>query len=156
MSTPRSRRDEDVRIAANQERVQAATAIQTIFGEKTAWVTPEILAIGADKVKAFETASPELAHRFGFFLDNTLRAAPHTLGVEAEGVLASAGNVLQQPDSIYSVLANGEVPFPSIRLSDGTDVKLLDQSAYAKYRTSPNRADRKKVFDAFWGDLEEI
>jgi oligoendopeptidase F len=27
----------------------------------------------------------------------------------------------------------------------------LDQSAYEKYRQSPNRADRKLVFDSFWG-----
>ncbi|HEV2561704.1 MAG TPA: M3 family oligoendopeptidase [Rhizomicrobium sp.] len=143
--------DEDVNIAPNQERQQAASALQTIYSEKTAWLTPEILSIGEDKVKAFELASPELAHRFGFFLDNTLRAAPHTLGVEAEGVLASAGNVLQQPNAVYSVFANGEVPFPAIRLADGTKVDRLDSQAYAKWRTSPNRADRKKVFDAFWG-----
>ena len=144
--------DEDVNIAANQEREQAASAIQTIFSEKTAWLTPEILAIGADKVKAFEAASPELAQRFGFFLDNTLRAAPHTLGVEAEGVLASAGNVLQQPDShLQRASPMAKCPSPPSALSDGTKMDRLDQPAYAKWRTSPDRADRKKVFDAFWG-----
>ena len=141
--------DEDVRVAANQERQQSATALNTELNEKTAWVTPEILAIGADKVHAFEKQSPELAKRFDFYLDNTLRAKPHTLGLEAEGVIASTGNVLNQPNNVYSVLANGEVPFPTVTLSDGTKVRL-DQSAYAKYRISPNRADRKKVFDAFW------
>src|ERR1700731_1808146 len=67
--------DEDVRIAANQERQQAATALQTLIAEREAWVTPEIIAIGAGRVKAFESESPELAHRFGFFLDNALRSA---------------------------------------------------------------------------------
>ena len=143
--------DEDVNNAPNQEREQAASNIQTILSENTAWLTPEILSIGEDKVKAFELASPELKQRFGFFLEDTLRAAPHTLGVEAEGVLASAGNVLNQPDSIYTVLANGEVPFPAIRLSDGTKIDRLDSQAYGKWRTSPDRGDRKKVFDAFWG-----
>jgi oligoendopeptidase F len=143
--------DEDVNNAPNQEREQAASNIQTILSENTAWVTPEILAIGEDKVKAFELASPELQSRFGFFLENTLRAAPHTLGVEAEGVMASAGNVLAQPDAIYTVLANGEVPFPEIRLSDGTKIDRLDSQAYGKWRTAPDRGDRKKVFDAFWG-----
>ena len=40
--------DEDVRIAANQERQQLAAALATQFSEKTAWVTPELIA----KVKA--------------------------------------------------------------------------------------------------------
>ncbi|HEY8696454.1 MAG TPA: M3 family oligoendopeptidase [Rhizomicrobium sp.] len=141
--------DEDVRIAENQERQQSALALNTTLNEKTAWLTPEILSIGSDKVKQFEKDSPELARRFTFQLDNTLRAAPHTLGLEAEGVMASAGTVLNQPNNIYSVLSNGEVPFPTVTLSDGTKARL-DQSAYAKYRQAPNRADRRKVFDAFW------
>ncbi len=142
--------DEDVRIAVNQERQQLAATLATALSEKTAWATPEILKIGAAKVMKFEKDSPELAHRFGFLLDNTLRAAPHTLSAESEGVLASAGDVLSQPDAIYSVLANGEVAFPTVTLSDGTKV-TIGQGTYAKYRQSPNRADRKLVFDAFWG-----
>jgi oligoendopeptidase F len=142
--------DEDVRIAANQERNQLAASLETQFNEKTAWVTPEILAIGPAKVKTFEKQEPELAHRFDFFLDNTLRQAPHTLSDQSEGVLAAAGDVLAQPDAIYSVLANGEAPFPKVTLSDGSSV-TIDQGSYAKYRQAENRADRKLVFDAFWG-----
>ncbi len=147
--------DEDVRIAANQERLQAANSLQTLMNEKEAWVAPEILAIGADKVKQFENESPELAHRFGFFLDNTLRAGPHTLGAEGENVIAATGDVLSQPDNIYSQLSNGELPFPSVTLSDGTKIARLDQAAYTKYRQSDVRADRKIVFDAFWGAFKK-
>lgn len=142
--------DEDVRIAANQERQQLAAALATQFSEKTAWVTPELIALGSKKVLAFEKQEPELARRFDFFLDNVLRGAPHTLSTESEGVLAATGDVFSQPNAIFSVLANGELPFPSVTLSDGTKV-TIDQGSYSKYRQSDNRADRKKVFDAFWG-----
>ncbi len=143
--------DEDVRISENQARKQLAQALATDLAEKTAWLNPAILAIGAEKVKAFEKQSPELQNIFGFFLEDTLRWASHTLSPQAESVMAAASNVLAQPDSIYSQLANGELPFPSVTLSDGTVIKDLDQSAYTQYRQLPNRADRKKVFDAFWG-----
>ncbi len=142
--------DEDVRIAVNQERNQLAASLFTQLGEKTSWLTPEILSIGADKVHDFEKQEPELARRFDFFLDDTLRNAPHTLSVETEGVMAAAGDILSQPDAIYSVLANAEAPFPTITLADGSKV-TIDQGSYSKYRQSENRADRKKVFDAFWG-----
>ena len=149
------KRDEDVNIAPNQERLQLAQALGATLGEKTSWLTPEILAVGAEKVKAFEAQAPDLKSRFGFALDNILRAAPHTLGAEAENVMASASNVLAQPDNIYSTLSNGEVPFPSLTLSDGTKIERLDQAAYSKYRQSPNREDRKKVFDAFWSTWQK-
>src|SRR6478672_9434720 len=141
--------DEDVRIAENQERQQAAQQLGTLIQEKAAWLTPEIIRIGKKKVLAFEAQSPELNRRFSFQLDNALRYAPHTLDVQAEGVMAATGDVLAQPNAIYSQLANGELPRPEVTLSDGTKVKL-DQAAYSKYRTATNRADRKKVFDAFW------
>jgi oligoendopeptidase F len=141
--------DEDVRVSENQERQSSANALGTVIGEKTAWLTPEIIAIGSKKVLAFEAKSPELKKRFAFFLDNALRYAPHTLSTESEGVMAAAGDVLGQPNAIYSQLANGELPRPSVTLSDGTKV-TLDQAAYTKYRTAANRDDRKKVFDAFW------
>lgn len=147
--------DENVKIAVNQERQQSAQALETLISAKTAWLAPEILTIGADKVRAFEKESPELTKRFGFFLDNTLRAAPHTLGVEAEGVLAEAGNVLNQPNAIYSQLANGELPFPEITLSNGEKVRL-DQAAYNKYRQSLDRNDRKHVFDAYWKTFHDF
>jgi oligoendopeptidase F len=47
--------DEDVRIAANQERQQLAASLGTLYNEKTSWVTPELLAVGADKVHKFES-----------------------------------------------------------------------------------------------------
>jgi len=149
------KRDEDVRVPENQERQQMAQALYAALGEKTSWLSPEILAVGADKVKSFEEQSAELKRRYGFTLDNILRAKPHTLGDEAENVMASAGNVLSQPDNIYSQLSNGEVPFPSLTLSDGTKIDRLDQAAYSKYRLAPNREDRKKVFDAFWGTWQK-
>jgi oligoendopeptidase F len=142
--------DEDVTISENQERLQLAQALGSSLGEKTAWLTPEVLGLGAEKVKAFEAEKPELKKRFGFWLDNILRNAPHVLSAEAEQVMAAAGNVLAQPDNIYSQLSNGELPFPAVTLGDGTKVEHLDQAEYSKYRQSENRADRKTVFDTFW------
>ncbi len=142
--------DEDLSFAKSQERRQQAGALYTILGEKTAWLAPEILALGEAKIRAFERENAALVDRHGFFLDNTLRAASHTLGHEAESVLAAAGDVLQQPDSVYGQLANSELPFPTVTLSNGASVRL-DQSGYVQHRQSENRADRKLVFDTFWG-----
>jgi oligoendopeptidase F len=141
--------DEDLSNPRNEERKQQAGALNTLIGETTAWLAPEILSLGASQVQAFLHENRELAARHDFFLNNILRAAPHTLGLEAESVLASAGDVLQQPDSIYGQLANSDLAYPMVTLSDGMKVRL-DQSAYEKYRQSANRADRKLVFDSFW------
>jgi oligoendopeptidase F len=142
--------DEDVRVAPAQERRQQAQALRTRIDEKTAWVAPEIIAVGQAKVGAFLEHNAELRRRFDYFLKNTLRAAPHTLGPEAEGVLAGSGNLLSQPNNVYQELADAELPFPTIELSGGQKLRL-DQAAYTKHRSAASRSDRKAVFDAFWG-----
>lgn len=142
--------DEDLKNAPNQERRQQAGALMTIVNQNTAWVAPEILSVGAERVHAFQAEEPALVDRFSVFLDNTLRAAPHTLGLEGEMVIASAGDVLRQPNNIFDQIADSELPFPTVTLSDGTEVRL-DQTAYSRYRQMQNREDRKRVFDAFWG-----
>ena len=141
--------DQDVRVSANLERNQQARALITHLAESTSWVAPEILGVGATRVDAYVAESETLNHRFGHYLDNTLRSAPHTLGAEAENVLAATGNLLAQPDTVHSQLANAELPVPTVTFSDGTRVRLT-QPAFQKYRQSAVRADRKLVFDEYW------
>jgi oligoendopeptidase F len=146
--------DEDRRVAVNQERRQQIQSLGTRYDEATSWLVPELLAVGETRVRAFIAEQPQLRARFDHFLDDVLRAAPHTLGQEAEGVLAASGTVLAQPSSIYGQLADAELPFPKVTLADGT-VVTVDQAAYTRYRESANRADRKQVFDAFWNKWRE-
>ncbi len=142
--------DEDLRVAVNQERRQQAQDLATQIAAQTAWVAPEIISLGAAKVQRFESERAALQQRFDFYLTDTLRAAPHTLGEEAEGVLAAAGNVLAQPEAIHDQLADADLPYPQFRLPDGSSVRL-DEPAYEKYRQASDRDERRRVFDAFWG-----
>jgi oligoendopeptidase F len=143
------RADEDLRVAANGERRQRAQTLFTQFSEAIAWLAPEILQLGEAKVRSFVAQSPELARRFDFYLRETLRAAPHTLGLEAESVLAATGNVLAQPKSVFDQLVEAELPYPTLEIA-GSAVRLATPE-YEKYRSSSDRAMRKAVFDAFWG-----
>jgi len=142
--------DEDLREPRAQERKQQAQALWARLAEKTAWVAPEILTIGSDKVHADISADPVLKARFDLFLDDTLRNAAHTLTPEGEALLAASGQILQQPGNVFAQLADAELPRPTVTLSTGNAVKLTTD-AYELNRTSPVRADRKLVFDAFFG-----
>ena len=142
--------DLDLRVSANLERNQQGQALLTHLNENTSWVAPEILHMGAKKVGAFLAANKTLRERFDYYLNNTLRGAPHTLGAEAENILASTGSLLAQPDTLHSQLANAELPVPTVTLSDGNQLKLT-QPTFQKYRQSAVRADRKLVFDQYWG-----
>lgn len=143
------RSDEDLRDAVNLERKQQAQSLLTELAQKTAWLAPEVQSLGQAKVRAYVEQSTTLKWRFDFFLMETLRRAPHTLGVEAESVLAATGDVLAQPQSVYEQLVDAELPFPTLDI-EGQKVRI-SHVQYEKYRGSDDRAVRKTVFDAFFG-----
>ncbi|MBY9066678.1 oligoendopeptidase F [Hyphomonas sp. WL0036] len=140
--------DEDQRDAAGQERFGKAQNLFQSLGEATSWMDPEVLSLGEKKVTAYLKAEPGLAD-FRFSLENTLRNAPHTLDDKGEALMAQAGLALSQPNQIYSLYANASIPWPSLTLADGTEVKL-NQAGYSRYRSAANRDDRQAVFDTFW------
>jgi oligoendopeptidase F len=145
--------DEDRRVAANQERKQQALDVFTALGEATAWTNPEVVAIGARKVNAFIAADPVIRKRFAFGLRDALRLAPHILSPTDEALLAAAGTPLSGPQDIREQLASSDIPRPTVKLSDGSEVRLDDQG-YTIARQAQNRADRKLVFDKFWGSYK--
>jgi oligoendopeptidase F len=140
--------DEDLRVAPNQERRQQATDLFTAYGEASSWLNPELLALGQAKVESYLASDPGLA-KFRFQLEDVVRQGPHTLTPEGEALLAGTTTPLAGPGDIRVQLVSSDIPRPTITLSDGTKVRLDDQG-YTLYRTAPNRADRKLVFDQFW------
>jgi oligoendopeptidase F len=141
--------DEDVRVSANQEKRAQVVNLATALDEAGAWMSPEILSLGKDKIERFIAASPVLRSRFDFELRDLLREAEHTLSPEAEAVLAGAGAVLGGPGDVAEQLRASDIPWPTITLSTGKQVRL-DSQGYSLNRDAPARADRKAVFDAFW------
>jgi len=140
--------DEDLQIAANQERRLMAQQLLSKATEAAAWVSPEVLAVGADKINAFIASDPALGKfRFGF--ENTLRQAPHTLDDAGEALLASTGPALAGPQQIRNQLVLSDIPWPTVQV-EGKPVRL-DSQGYTSARNARDRTERKAVFDAFFG-----
>ncbi len=147
-------RDQDTRVSRSQEMVQEADHALVDFRAATAFLRPEILALDPAKVQAFIGADPRLAD-YAFFLDDILRRKPHTLGPDEEGIVARAGNMANAGEAAYSIFTNADFPYPEVTLSSGEKVRL-DAAAYTKYRASAIRADREKVFRAFFARYREF
>ena len=145
--------DEDLRVSETQERRQLSQAMLARMNEATSWMQPEILRVGEETINSF-IAEDERLQRFAFELDNALRNAPHTLGDEAEATLAYFSQTFVAPNDIYGMVANSDIPWPTVKLSTGEE-GVIDSQGYSRFRGSENREDRKLVFDTFWGKWEE-
>ena len=145
---------EDTGVPESLELQQRVQLLQTRIDEAAAFLKPEILKLGAKRVEGL-VAQRDGLKSYRHMLDNVLRAAPHTLDQRSEEIVAAYGLTDESPTSAYEILANADMPWPRVRLADGAEV-TLDQPAYEKHRASQNRADRKVVFDAFWGKWREF
>jgi len=143
--------DQDVREQHPRELKLQAAQLGSDFRTATAWIAPELIAVGKTKVDRFVKREKRLAP-YAFFLQSTLRFAPHTLTAAEERVHAQAGPVLDSGLEVYSTLFNADVPWPTVRLSTG-EVRL-DLSGYDRGRSSPVRDDRDRTFTAFYGALK--
>ena len=145
--------DLDTRVGRAQQMQDQAHLARTAFAAASAWLRPEILAAGTEKIHAFLAAEPGLAI-YRQPLEDILRRAPHTLDSEGERLVAEAGVMANAGQSVRDVFVNADFPYPEVTLSTGEKVRL-DAQAYTKYRASTSRDDRDKVFQAFWGRYGE-
>ncbi|HEV7915591.1 MAG TPA: M3 family metallopeptidase, partial [Albitalea sp.] len=140
---------EDTGVPASQLLQQRVELLENKLDEAGAFVDPELLRIGAARIAGFVSQDAALrVHRFP--LDRTLRAAPHTLNDAGETLVARFGKMSGTGGSVYSTFSNADMPWPKLKLASGEEI-TLDQSAYTKYRESPQRDERKRVMDSFFG-----
>jgi oligoendopeptidase F len=145
---------EDTGAASSLELSQKAQVLGARLAEATSFVKPEILAVGKARIDAFFAAEPGLKP-YRQPVNDILRNAPHTLDARGEAIVATFALSAGAAESAYEIFTNADMPWPTVKLSDGAEAKL-DQAAYTKYREASNRDDRKKVFDAFWGKWKEF
>ncbi|MEO5618988.1 MAG: M3 family oligoendopeptidase, partial [Candidatus Eisenbacteria bacterium] len=140
--------DQDARIARNLAMRESADQLNVTFASAAAFMRPELLQLGAEKVRSFVTRDPRLTP-YRPYLEDILRRAPHTLSEAEESIVAKAGRLTGAGGTVREVFKNAEMPYPTVLLSDGRPVRL-DDAAYTQYRALASRADRESVFKAFW------
>jgi oligoendopeptidase F len=128
---------------------QRAALLRNRLDEAASFIEPEIIRVGAERIERFFAEDDALRiHRYP--VQRVQRTAAHTLDDASEALIAKFGHAARAGTDAYSMLSNADLPWPTVKLATGEEI-VLDQSAYAKFRESPNRDDRKKVMDAFFG-----
>ncbi len=137
-------KDQDTRQPEPQAMYDRATTLGVKFGEATSWFEPEILELPDGKLLEWCKGNAGLAiytHRF----EDVLRRKQHVLSSREEELLAMTGKMAAAPHEAYSMLANADLKFPTIKDDKGNDVQL-SEGRYAVFMRSPDRALRERAF----------
>jgi len=146
--------DQDKRESEPQAMEGEMSQIMTELNKVSSYFDPEILAIPEEKIGQFFKDEPKL-ETYRQYIDDIQRRKAHTLSESEEKLVAEAGNLAGTPKDIYGIFSNADMPRPTVTLSTGDQVRL-DAAGFAGSRASSVREDRIKVFEAFFGALNDF
>ena len=142
------RSDEDTAVSKYQGMSSKAISLMVAVDAAGSFETPELLAIPDEKLDQFYQELPELTV-YRTYLDNLRRKRAHILSDAEEKLLASAGEISQSPDTIYSMFADADLKFPPAVDSAGNEHELTHGS-YIPLMHSTDRVLRKSAFQSLY------
>ncbi len=133
----------------DQEARAKAGLFQTLvsrFSTQLAFVEPELLALGSDRLQAFLASEPRLQHLERYF-ERLEAERPHVRSLEVEEVLGRLSDPFSAVERAYNSLANGELPFKPVE--HGGVEHVVERSTYPALRMSTDRELRELAYDSY-------
>jgi oligoendopeptidase F len=143
------RHDEDVTADKPKNAFQRISGLLYDFQKESAWIEPEILALGENVITQY--LNDPLLSDFRLHIEKIVRMRPHTLSADKEELLAMAGKAMQTPPKVFSALNNADIQLGKIKDGTGKEQELT-HGLYPLYLRSPDRVLRS---NAFQGMLEK-
>lgn len=119
------------------------------LGQASAWLEPELLGLGEEKLNRWMEQVPELKD-YQWFLTQIMRKKDHVLDQEREELLARAAELGQTPSNVFSMFNNADIRFLDIAGEDGT-MHSLTAGTYISCLENKDRVLRKNAFEALYG-----
>ena len=147
------RRDEDAGVAKYCAMCDKIDALGVKFGEKSAYITPELTALDGEFLLAL-SRKEEFAD-YDYQLCEIVRRKQHTLSAAEEKLLAGVGLFSDGFHDAFNMFDSLDVKFRPVRDEDGRRVEM-SHGVYSKLLSSSDRKVRKAAFNsmfAAYGDM---
>lgn len=146
--------DENTANNANQAVKNKIQAYFAELGEMSAFFMPEILSYPEGTMENVLAQLPDLK-KYELLINRILKRKPHTLSLQMEEMLAAVSDALDAPSSIFGMLSNADMTFPTIKDEEGNEVELTEGN-YSIFIKSKDVRVRKAAFKALFGTYEKF
>jgi oligoendopeptidase F len=148
------RRDEDTANSTYQALNDRGTTLATRVSAAGAFIEPEIMAIGDEQLAAFLAENADL-RLYAHHLEELRRQRAHIRSAEVEELLAQAGEIGRAPGTIFGMLNNADLTFPTIVDEHGEQVELT-KGRYLRFLESQDRRVREDAFRAMYDTYGKV
>jgi len=144
MRSDRNKKD----VKNSEDLMKVQIALQT-YSAAVSYQSPEILALGREKVEAFLAAHPEF-EEYSFQMDRLFNEASHVLSTREEGLLSAYSPVAGGIRNLYGQLTIADGKPSEATLSNGEKV-LVTQANWSSLIAKTKKAeDRQAIFEALY------
>ena len=137
----------------NAALLQKCMVVFQQFGQATSFETPEILALGKEKVMEFISSDEELKP-FKFIFEKTFHEADHTLSKIEENLMAKVSPAMSKGGELYSMLAVADGVNEKVEL-EGKEVTVTQGNWADLIDEYKNEDDQRKIFEAIFKKYEK-
>lgn len=148
-----NRRNEDTTSATWGAMFDRLQSLGVKVGGASAYIQPEMIAIAPERLANYRAEEPALAE-YAHYLDSLQRRRPHVRSAEVEQLLAQMGEISAAPSSIFSMINDADMKFPTIVGEDGQEIEVT-KGRYALFMESKDRRVRKDAYEAMIGSYQK-
>ncbi|MBU8933819.1 MAG: oligoendopeptidase F [candidate division Zixibacteria bacterium] len=149
----RLNQDLNNRVSKYQATSDRAAALSSRAGTAFAFVEPELLQLDEAKLLEMEACFPKTGV-YDFYLKELIRSSKHVRSEEVEELLAMSATVARGPETIFTMLDDADLTYPTIKDEEGQDLPLTKQRV-AKCLESSDPRVRKDAHCAFYSVYKE-
>ncbi|TRO52210.1 oligoendopeptidase F, partial [Candidatus Bathyarchaeota archaeon] len=131
----------------NGARLGQARSLMSDFGAAIAFIEPELMEIGLDKVDGWVKSTPDLAY-YAHGLDKLRRKQAHVRSGEVEEALAMTADAFGGPSTIYAALNNADLKFKPATSSKGESFEV-GQASFGGLNTNTDRELRRTSWENY-------
>ncbi len=138
---------EDTALPEYQALSDKSKKLSVDVSESLSFISPEILSLSKQQLAELLN-NPELSF-YKKTLEEMIKQKPHTLSKDQEALLAQAGNIASAPNTIFGMLNNADLTFPTIKNDQGKEVELTHGN-YIQFLESRDPEVRKNAFQSMY------
>ncbi|WP_069649161.1 oligoendopeptidase F [Caloranaerobacter ferrireducens] len=142
------RKDEDTRNDKYQALTDRATSLMVEVEESTSFIVPEILSIKESVLNDYLN-NVEGLKLYRHYIERIVRRKKHYLSPEEEAIIAQAGELANSPETIFGMLNNADIKFPTIIDENGNEITIT-HGKFIKLMESKDRRVRKDAFKGLY------
>lgn len=136
-----------------QALVGEAEGLAAAFSSANAFLEPEMLALGNEKVETMLQSEPALAE-YKFYITNLMRISSHILSADKEALFAESRLALSSSATSFRSLVSADMKFPAIVDGEGKETSVSEGN-YLLNMTSADRTLRKNSFCSLMGTYHQ-